>query len=217
VEEITEPTPTPWRTGETSGPPRGPTPAFSAGDFITLDEEDDPEEREFKPEAEPEMPPAHFAHGSTGAGYEAGLESWGMPHNDSFGGNSMGWRFGEYMGTAGDPIPCDSEHEVTSQFRVVHHARDMARKPIEIELDVEGELPSYMERGECSRPKVERGATEVVYPSLSGYLGMTDFNLGPTPDLDYIPVESSYTPASVRRTSRATGWTPGMYREFDYP
>jgi hypothetical protein len=45
----------------------------------------------------------------------------------------MGWRFGEYMGTAGDPIPCDSEHEVTSQFRVVHHAGDMAGKPIEIE------------------------------------------------------------------------------------
>jgi hypothetical protein len=90
-------------------------------------------------------------------------------------------------------------------------------KPIEIESDAEGELPSYMERGECSRPKMERGATEVVYPSLSGYLGMTDFNLGPTPDLDYILAESSYTPASVRRISRATGWTPGMYREFDYP
>jgi hypothetical protein len=84
VEEITEPTHTgetsrpprahtPWHTGETSGPPRAPTPAFSAGDFINLDEEDDPEEREFEPEAEPEMPPAHFAHGSTGAGYEAGF------------------------------------------------------------------------------------------------------------------------------------------------
>jgi hypothetical protein len=121
------------------------------------------------------------------------------------------------METTGDPIPCDSEHEVTSQFRVVHRAGDVAGKPIEIELDVEGELPSYMERGECSRPKVERDATEVVYPSLSGYLGMTDFNLGPTPNLDCILAESSYTPASVRRTSRATGWTPRMYREFDYP
>jgi hypothetical protein len=131
VEEITEPTPTPWHTGETSGPPRAPTPAFSAGDFINLDEEIDPEEREFEPEAEPEMPPAHFTHGSTGAGYEAGLESWGMPHNDSFGGNSMGWCFGEYMGTAGDPILCDSEHEVTSQFRVVHRAGDVAGKPID--------------------------------------------------------------------------------------
>jgi hypothetical protein len=217
VEEIAEPTPTPWRTGETSGPPRAPTPAFSIGDFITLDEEDDPEEREFEPEVEPEMPPAHFAHGSTGAGYEAGLESWGMPHNDSFGGNSMGWHFGEYMGTAGDPIPCDSEQEVTSQFRVVHRTGDVAGKPIEIESDAEGELPSHMERGECSRPKMERGATDVVYPSLSSYLGMTDFNLGTTPDLYYIPAESSYTHASLRRTSRATGWTPGMYREFDYP
>jgi hypothetical protein len=193
-----------------------PTPAFSAGDFITLDEEVDPREREFEPEAEPEMPPAHFAHGSTGAGYKAGLESWGMPHNDSFGGNSMGWHFGEYMGTAGDPIPCDSEQEVTSQFRVVHRTRDVAGKPIEIGSDSEGELPNRMARGDCSRPKMERGATDVVYPSLSSYLRMTDFNLGTTPDLDYIPVESSYTPASLRRTSRATGWTPGMYRECDY-
>jgi hypothetical protein len=168
VDEITESTPTPWctgetsgpprvhtpwHTGETSGPPRAPTPAFSTGDFINLDEEIDPEEREFEPEAKPEMPPAHFAHGSTGAGYEAGLESWGMPHNDSLGENSMVWRFGEYMGTTEDPIPCDSEHEVTSQFRVVHRTGDVVGKPIEIDSDVEEELPAHMERGECSRPK----------------------------------------------------------------
>jgi hypothetical protein len=140
-----------------------------------------------------------------------------MPHNDSFGGNSMGWHFAEYMGTAGDPIPCDSEQEVTSQFRVVHRAGDMAGKPIEIESDAEGELPIHMERGECSRPKMERGATDSAYLSLSSYLGMTDFNLGTTPDFDFFPAESSYAPASLRRTSRATGWKPGMYRECDYP
>jgi hypothetical protein len=105
------------------------------------------------------------------------------------------------MGTAGDPIPCDSEQEVMSQFRIVHRAGDVAGKPIEIESDAEGELPSHMEHGECSRPKMERGATEVVYPSLSSYLGMTDFNLGTAPDLGYIPAESSHTPASVKRTS----------------
>jgi hypothetical protein len=104
-----------------------------------------------------------------------------------------------------------------SQFRVAHRTEDVVGRPIEIESDDEGKLPGYMERGKCSRPKMERSATEVVYPSLSGYLGMTDFNLGPTPDIDYMPTESSYTPASVRRTSLATGWTPGMYREFDYP
>jgi hypothetical protein len=114
VEEITELTPTPWCTRETSGPPHAPTLAFSARYFITLEEEVDPEEREFEPEAEPEMPPAHFAHSLTGTGYEARVESWGMPHNDSLGGNSMGWHFGEYMGTAGYPIPCDLEQEVTS-------------------------------------------------------------------------------------------------------
>jgi hypothetical protein len=162
VEEITESTPTPWCTGETSGPPRAPTLAFSTGDFITLEEEVDLEEREFEPEAEPEMPPAHFAHGSTGAGYEAGMESWGMPHDDSFGGNSMGWRFGEYMGTAGDLIPSDSAKEVTSQFRVVHRAGDAAGKPIDIGSNSEGEMSIHMEREECSRPKMER-VPQIVY------------------------------------------------------
>jgi hypothetical protein len=169
VDEITESTPTPWCMGETSRPPRAPTTAFLTRDFINLDEKVDPEEREFKPEAEPEMPPAHLAHGSTGARYEAGLESWGMPHNNSFGGNSMGWCFGEYMGTVGDLIPCDSEQEVTSQFRVVHRTGDVAGKPIEIESDEEGELPSHMEHGECSRPKMERDATDRAYPSLSSF------------------------------------------------
>jgi hypothetical protein len=121
------------------------------------------------------------------------------------------------METAGDPIPCDSEQEVTSQFRVVHRTRDMAGKPIEIESDEEAELPSHMECGECSRPKMERDATNRAYPSLSSYLGMTDFNLGTTPDFDFFPAESSYAPASLRRTSRATDWTPGIYRECDYP
>jgi hypothetical protein len=88
VDEITESTTTPWCTGETSGPPRAPTPAFSTGDFINLDEEVDSEEREFEPKAEPEQ-------------------------------------------------------EVTSQFRVVHHTGDVAGKPIEIESDEEGELPSH--------------------------------------------------------------------------
>jgi hypothetical protein len=217
VEEITESTPTPWCTGETSGPPRAPTPAFSTRDFINLDEEVNPEEREFEPEAESEMPPAHFAHGSTRVGYEVGIESWIMPHNDSFGGDSMGWRFGEYMGIAGDPIPCDSEQEVMSQFRVVHHGGDVEGKPIEIGSDLEGEMPIHMEHGECSTPKMERGATDSAYPSLSNYLGMTDFNLATTPDLSYSPAESSYVPTSLRGTLRATGSTPRMYRECDYP
>jgi hypothetical protein len=78
----------------------------------------------------------------------------------------MGWHFGEYMGMAEDPIPCDSEYEVMTQFRVIHHTGDVAGKPIEIESDAEEELPTHMERGECSRPKMERGTTDVVYPSI---------------------------------------------------
>jgi hypothetical protein len=54
----------------------------------------------------------------------------------------MGWRFGEYMGTDGDPILCDSAEEVTSQFRVVHRAGDVAGKPIEVGSDSEGEMLS---------------------------------------------------------------------------
>jgi hypothetical protein len=181
------------------------------------EEEVDPEEREFEPEAKSEMAPPHFTHGSTGAGYEAGMESWGMPHNDSFGGNSMGWRFGEYMGMVEDPILCDSEDEVTSQFRVVHRAGDMAGKPIDIGSDSEGEMPIHMEHGECLRPNMERGAIDSAYPSLSSYLGMTDFNLGTTPDFRYTPTETSYAPATLRRTPQSTGWTPRMYREHDYP
>jgi hypothetical protein len=69
-----------------------------------------------------------------------------MPHDDSCGGNSMGWRFGEYMGTAEDPIPCDSEDEVMSQFRVVHHTGDVVGKPILIGSDDdERDMPIPME------------------------------------------------------------------------
>jgi hypothetical protein len=121
------------------------------------------------------------------------------------------------MGTAGDPIPCDLEQEVTSQFRDVHRTGDVAGKPIEIGSVSEGERPIHRECGECSRPKMERGTIDSAYPSLSSNLGMTDFNLGTTPDFGYIPAESSYAPASLKRTSRVTGWTPGMYRECDYP
>jgi hypothetical protein len=127
-----------------------------------------------------------------------------MPHDDSFGENSMGWRFGEYMGTTRDPIPCDSDDEVTSQFRVVHYAGDVARKPTDVGSDSEGEMPTGMERGECSRPKMERDAIDSVYPSLSSYLGMTNFNLGTTPDFGYTNAETSYASTTLRRTPRST-------------
>jgi hypothetical protein len=61
--------------------PQRSTPLLSTGDFIAVDEEEaDPEEREFEPKPKPDLPPSDFAHGSTGAGYKAGVESWGMPH-----------------------------------------------------------------------------------------------------------------------------------------
>jgi hypothetical protein len=78
-------------------------------------------------------------------------------------------------------------------------------------------MPIQMEHGECSRPKMGRGATDSVYPSLRSYLEMTNFNLGTTPNFGYTPAETSYAPATLSRTTRSTGWTPGMYREHDYP
>jgi hypothetical protein len=77
LEEITESTPTQRCQGEASRPPYTSTPVFLTGDYIVMDEEADPEEREFEPELE--MPSQHFAHGSIRLGYEARVESWGLP------------------------------------------------------------------------------------------------------------------------------------------
>jgi hypothetical protein len=98
LEEITEFTPTQWCEGEASRPPYTSTQVFLTGDYIVMDEEEEanPEEQEFEPE--PEMSSQHFAHGSTGVEYEAGVELWGLPQDDKHGGNSTGWRFGECMG-----------------------------------------------------------------------------------------------------------------------
>jgi hypothetical protein len=213
LEDIMESTPTQQCEGEASRPPYTPTLAFSNGDYIAVDKEEaNPEEREFEPKPEPEMPSQHFARGSTGAGYEAGVGSWGLPQDDSHGGNSMGWRFGEYMGIAGDPIPLDSEDEVTRQFWVFHHSvGDMAGNPILIGSNVERDIPTPMEQGECMKPRTEGCTTRSVYPSLSSYLAMTDFNLGTASDSDYAPIGRPYVPTTLRRTSRSTGWTPGMY------
>jgi hypothetical protein len=65
-------------------------PVFLNRYYIAINEEDEAEEREIEPEPEPKTPPQHFAHCSTGAGYEAGAESWGMPHDDHFGGTPWG-------------------------------------------------------------------------------------------------------------------------------
>jgi hypothetical protein len=75
------------------------------------------------------------------------------------------------MGMAGDPIPCDSEHEVTSQFRVVHRTGDVARKPIEIESDAEEELPTHMERGEMLKAQDGKGYHRCCLPIIEQLSG----------------------------------------------
>jgi hypothetical protein len=79
LEETMESTPTQRCEGEASRPLYISTLVFLTRDYRVVDEEEeaDPEEREFEPE--PEMPSQHFAHGSTGVGYEEGVESWGLP------------------------------------------------------------------------------------------------------------------------------------------
>jgi hypothetical protein len=118
----------------------------------------------------------------------------------------MGWRFGEYMGIAGDPIPLDSEDEVTRKFRVFHHGvGDVAGNPILLGSDVERDIPTPMEWGEYSKPRTEGCTTHSAYPSLGSYLAMTDFNLGTTSDFNYTPTWRPYVPTTPRRTSRSTG------------
>jgi hypothetical protein len=73
----------------------------------------------------------------------------------------MGWRFGEYMGTAGDPIPCDLEDEVMSQFRAVHRAGDVAGNPIFIGSDMKGGCLSLW-REESVQGQRWRGAPQTV-------------------------------------------------------
>jgi hypothetical protein len=46
---------------------------------VNKEEEADPEEWEFEPKHEPEMPSQHFALKWTGDGYKVGVESWGLP------------------------------------------------------------------------------------------------------------------------------------------
>jgi hypothetical protein len=130
----------------------------------------------------------------------------------------MGWRFGEYMGIAGDPIPLDSKDKVTRQFRVFHHGvGDVTGNPILLGSDVERYIPTPMERGEYLKPRMEGCTTRSVYPLLGSYLVMTDFNLGTTSDFDYTPTGRPYVPATLRRISRSTGWTLRMYQEHDFP
>jgi hypothetical protein len=138
-----------------------------------------------------------------------------MPHDDSFGDNSTGWRFRDFMGTASDLIPCDSDKEVTSQFWVFHHGvGNVVGNPI-IESDMEGDMPTPMERGEFSRPREEGYTYGSVYTSLSSIFAMTDFNLGTTSDSDYTPTVRTYVPTTLIRTSRFIGWAPRMYQEYD--
>jgi hypothetical protein len=89
--------------------------------------------------------------------------------------------------------------------------------PILIGPKVERGIPTPMERGECSKSRTEGCTICRVYPSLSSYLVMTDFNLGTLSDSDYTPTERLYIPITLRRISRSTSWIPGMYQEHDYP
>jgi hypothetical protein len=82
---------------------------------------------------------------------------------------------------------------------------------------VDGGYPTQVESG-TSVGNTYGGATGeytrwVDYDALNYQFVNTDFSLGSSSDSDYQPTGRPYVPGSIRRTTRSTGWKPGMYRE----
>ena len=174
------------------------TPSYSAGDFISIDHP----EQQTTP-----ITPRYFPSSSHG-GYEGGEESGNHQRSETPIENSTGWRWGSYMGTYSDPVRCNPEmdEDATTQFQNHQYSRgDYEEYPILIESDTDGGNAYGGVTGEYT-PGVD-------YAALNNQFMNTDFSLGSSSDSDYQPTGRPYVPDSVRRTTRSTGWKPGMYRE----
>jgi hypothetical protein len=96
--------------------------------------------------------------------------------------------------------------DATTQFQDYQYNRgDYEEYPILIESDTDGGNTYGGVTGEYTR--------WVDYDVLNNQFMNTDFSLGSSSDSDYQPTGRPYVPDSVRRTTRSTGWKPGMYRE----
>jgi hypothetical protein len=174
------------------------TPVYSAGDYISIDHP----EQQTTP-----ITPRYFPS-SSHVGYEGGEESGNHQRSETPIENSTGWRWGSDTGNSGDPVGDNAEmnEDATNQFQNNQYNRgDYEEYPILIESDTD-DGNTY--------GGVTGGYTRWVdYDALNDQFVNTDFSMGSSSDSDYQPTGRPYVPDSVRRTTRSTGWKPGMYRE----
>ena len=172
--------------------------------------------------------PTHYSHSHSSHVYvrpsrTPGRDPWEASESDSPIENSTGWRWGTGSGYQADQELEDAESSVhPDQFYTMYHGGDAHMAEAE---GVGGESSVQHTGGEFRSPfdmdtsepvgeeSVEDYNMEEVYDTLGDQFAMTDFSLGSTSDSDYKPTGRPFVPTAVRRTSRATGWTPGMYRE----
>jgi hypothetical protein len=140
------------------------------------------------------------------------------------------------MGTNSDPVRCNPEidQDAMNQYQNHQYSRgDYEEYPIMIEYDSEGRKNRNVGMGESSGVRGRRGSFDMNtseytgnvsieeeeypmwddYASLNNHFMMIDFSLGSSSDSDYQPTGRPYIPDSIRRTTRSTGWKPGMYQE----
>jgi hypothetical protein len=205
------------------------TPVYSTSDYIDID----------APEPQPTPPTPRYFPSSSYGGYEGGEESGNTRRSVTPIENSTGWCFEPFMGTYSDPVRCDPEidRDVVDQYQSFHYGMgDYQENPIVIESDSEGGKARKVAKGEYSGSGGRRGpfdmntseytenvsvgeeeySTGDAYASLNNHFMMTDFSLGSSSDSDYQPIGRPYVPDTIRRTTRSTGWTPGMYQEQNY-
>ena len=174
------------------------TPVYSAGDYISFD----PLAREPTPAT-----PGNYLNSSYG-GYEGGAESGNNQRSETPIENSRGWRWGNDTGTHSTTEYYDGEmnDDATTQ-----------NQSYPSNEGVDGGYPTQVESG-MGFGNPYGGATGeytrwVDYDALNDQFVNTDFSLGSSSDSDYQPTGRPYVPGSIRRTTRSTGWKPGMYRE----
>jgi hypothetical protein len=174
------------------------TPVYSAGDYISIDHP----ERETTP-----ITPGNYLSSSYG-GYVGGEESGNNQCSVTPIENSTGWRCGSDTGTHSTSVRYDGEmnEDATTQNQSYPcNGRDDGEYPIQVESDTNVGNTYGGVTGEYTR--------WVDYDALNDQFVNTDFSLGSSSDSDYQPTGRPYVPGFVRRTTRSTGWKPGMYRE----
>lgn len=112
------------------------------------------------------------------------------------------------MGTDSDLVRCNPEmdQDAINQYQNHQYSRgDYEEYPIMIESDTDGGNAYDGVTGEYTLGE--------DYAALNNHFMTTDFSPGSSSDSDYQPTGRPYVPDSIRRTTRSTGWKPGMYRE----